>query len=212
MRVVLSLTPSLAEAWRVGDAAAGHEVLPELVSRLSVFTVEVPPLRDRVGDVRLLAEHFLRKYAQRNPRAATSLSAEAVAKLEAYGWPGNVRELENVIERAAILSRSDVIQPEHLAFATSTPRSTTAPISAPRPPPASQGPAVAAPGPVTIGEPGVAPVSSKIDLDSQLEDIERRELVLALQRCGGNKAEVARSLGMQRTTLYYRLKRLGIDS
>jgi transcriptional regulator of acetoin/glycerol metabolism len=53
---------------------------------------------------------------------------------------------------------------------------------------------------------------AKIDLDSQLEDIERRELILALERCGGNKAEVARSLGMQRTTLYYRLKRLGIET
>jgi transcriptional regulator of acetoin/glycerol metabolism len=55
-------------------------------------------------------------------------------------------------------------------------------------------------------------VGSKIDLDSQLEDIERRELLAALQRCSGNKAEVARSLGMQRTTLYYRLKRLGIET
>ena len=54
--------------------------------------------------------------------------------------------------------------------------------------------------------------SHKIDLDSQLEDIERRELLAALERCGGNKAEVARSLGMQRTTLYYRLKRLGIET
>jgi two-component system response regulator AtoC len=53
---------------------------------------------------------------------------------------------------------------------------------------------------------------SKIDLDSQLEDIERRELLAALERCAGNKAEVARSLGMQRTTLYYRLKRLGIET
>ena len=53
---------------------------------------------------------------------------------------------------------------------------------------------------------------AKIDLDSQLDDIERRELLAALARCGGNKAEVARSLGVQRTTLYYRLKRLGIES
>jgi two-component system response regulator AtoC len=207
VRVVLSLTPTVEEAW-LGPAAG--EVIPELISRLSVFTVHVPPLRERLGDVRLLAEHFLRKYAQRNPRAATSLSAEAVAKLEAYAWPGNVRELENVIERAAILSRSDVIQPEHLAFASqmrpiqrsdpalsggiSPPASAPQPLEAPR--------ATASPG----------PAGAKIDLDSQLEDIERRELISALERCGGNKAEVARSLGMQRTTLYYRLKRLGIET
>src|SRR6185437_12949105 len=114
VRVVVSLTPSLEDAW-----LKSGEVLPELVERLSVFTVRVPPLRERIGDVRLLAEHFLRKYAQRNPRAATSLSAEAVARLEAYSWPGNVRELENVIERSAILSRSDVIQPEHLVLSRS---------------------------------------------------------------------------------------------
>ncbi len=205
VRVVLSLTPSLAEAWHVGRAGDRGEVLPELVSRLSVFTVEVPPLRSRVGDVRLLAEHFLRKYAQRNPRAATSLSPEAVAKLEGYAWPGNVRELENVIERAAILSRSDVIQPEHLAFSTA-PR---APAPAPARPSDAGGPPSSPSSLAPLPQAGAA---SKIDLDSQLEDIERRELLAALERCGGNKAEVARSLGMQRTTLYYRLKRLGIET
>jgi two-component system, NtrC family, response regulator AtoC len=209
VRVVLSLTPSLEEAW------AGAEVLPELSSRLGVFSVRLPPLRDRRGDIRLLAEHFLRKYAQRNPRAATSLAPDAVARLFSYGWPGNVRELENVIERAAILSRSDVIQPEHLAFSTQAARPVPATLfqggppsgSTPRPPtdpPAVPSPSAVPPPPPLGG--------SKIDLDSQLEDIERRELLAALQRCGGNKAEVARSLGMQRTTLYYRLKRLGIET
>jgi two-component system, NtrC family, response regulator AtoC len=229
VRVVLSLTPSLDEAWPAGS------VLPELSSRLSVFTIRVPPLRERLGDVRPLAEHFLRKYAQRNPRAATALSAEAVAKLEAYTWPGNVRELENVIERAAILSRSDVIQPEHLAFTASFTFARSA-----APPPSSAGaaatrsPSDAPPAPVPASAPAtprspsdpslrLTPVppppgsagpagGSRIDLDSQLEDIERRELLAALERCGGNKAEVARSLGIQRTTLYYRLKRLGIDT
>jgi two-component system, NtrC family, response regulator AtoC len=203
VRVVLSLTPSLAEAWPAGDT------LPELLSRLSVFSVWVPPLRERLGDIRLLAEHFLRKYAQRNPRAATSLSPEAVARLEAYAWPGNVRELENVIERAAILSRSDVIQPEHLAFSSqarlpqrSDPGlagASLAPLSSPPSAPPASGGSGASSG-------------SRIDLDSQLEDIERRELISALERCSGNKAEVARSLGIQRTTLYYRLKRLGIET
>jgi len=205
VRVVLSLTPSMEEAW------AGADVLPELISRLAVYTVQLPPLRDRRGDVRVLAEHFLRKYALRNPRAATALSDEAVQRLLGYAWPGNVRELENVIERAAILSRSDVIQPEHLAFSNP---GYTAPFAARAPQrsdPALSG--VAAPS-ATPSTPPMAPLpgTSKIDLDSQLEDIERRELLAALQRCGGNKAEVARSLGMQRTTLYYRLKRLGIET
>jgi DNA-binding NtrC family response regulator len=217
VRVVLSLTPTMADAW----ASADH-MLPELASRLSVFTVRVPPLRERLGDVRLLAEHFLRKYAQRNPRAATALSPEAVAKLEAYAWPGNVRELENVIERAAILSRSDAIQPEHLAFAApgrapSSPAMTPLLGSIASGGIASGGNASGAadgvrPGDGQAGLAGRGPSPSSIDLDSQLEDIERRELLAALERCGGNKAEVARSLGMQRTTLYYRLKRLGIET
>jgi two-component system response regulator AtoC len=205
VRVVLSLTPSMEEAWAAAD------VLPELISRLAVYTVSLPPLRERRGDVRVLAEHFLRKYALRNPRAATALSGEAVARLEGYAWPGNVRELENVIERAAILSRSDVIQPEHLAFGSP---GYTAPFAARAPQRSDPALIVGLPSSASPSTPPASgPLgSSKIHLDSQLEDIERRELLAALQRCGGNKAEVARSLGMQRTTLYYRLKRLGIET
>ena len=218
VRIVLSLTPSMEEAW-------ASDVLPELISRLSVYSVRVPPLRERRGDVRVLAEHFLRKYALRNPRAASALSDEAVAKLEGYAWPGNVRELENVIERAAILSRSDVIQPEHLAFSSPGYASPFAARPSPRGEPPALGASLAPPSApsaspssppfafsgVLAGAAGTLGASG-LGLDSQLEDIERRELLAALQRCGGNKAEVARSLGMQRTTLYYRLKRLGIDT
>jgi DNA-binding NtrC family response regulator len=90
------------------------EVLADLVSRLGVFPVRLPRLRERSGDIRALAEHFLRKYARRNPRAATALSAEAVAKLEAYAWPGNVRELANVLERAVILAEDPVLRAAEL--------------------------------------------------------------------------------------------------
>jgi DNA-binding NtrC family response regulator len=191
VRLIVSLTPDLASTW------GASEMLPELVSRLSVFPIRLPPLRERPGDIRALAEHFLRKYARRNPRAATSLSADALAKLCAYAWPGNARELENVIERAAILARGDVISGEHLAFRTPDQDRPKSAIGASTPPPAA------------LPE---AEAGRRIDLDSQLDDIERRELIAALQRCNGNKAEVARSLGVQRTTLYYRLKRLGIDA
>ncbi|MCC6555232.1 MAG: sigma-54-dependent Fis family transcriptional regulator [Polyangiaceae bacterium] len=188
VRVVVSLTPGMEATWGRGG------VLPELMSRLSVFPIRLPPLRERREDVRGLAEHFLRKYARRNARAATALSDEAIAKLVAYPWPGNARELENVIERAAILSRGEVIHPEHLAFA---PRA-----AAPPEPPTPADPERAAPAPD-------APPPR--DLAARLEDVERQELLAALARCGGNKAEMARYLGVQRTTLYYRLKRLGID-
>ena len=123
-----------------------------------------------------------------------------------------------MIERAAILSRSDVIQPEHLAFAARPAPASTAPSSAPSPA-SSSGAAPAGPptfesAPARSSSPDFGEIigGAKIDLDSQLDDIERRELLAALARCNGNKAEVARSLGVQRTTLYYRLKRLGIES
>jgi DNA-binding NtrC family response regulator len=114
-----------------------------------------------------------------------------------------VGELENVIERASILSRGDVIHADHLAFAARAPGRAASAPAAPVPAPPPSGPGVGG---------GEVKAPAKVDLDSQLDDIERRELLAALARCGGNKAEVARSLGVQRTTLYYRLKRLGIET
>ncbi|MBK8251728.1 MAG: sigma-54-dependent Fis family transcriptional regulator [Polyangiaceae bacterium] len=188
VRVVIALTPSLAETW------GAEGVLPELVSKVSVFPIHIAPLRDRKDDIVPLAEHFLRKYARRNPRAATKLSADALTKLVGYDFPGNVRELENVVERAAILSRSDTISAEHLAFATPKPPVRTKPLA-----PAAESVVIDA-------------VAGPRDLDERLEDMERTELMLALARAGGNKAEMARQLGIQRTTLYYRLKKLGIET
>ncbi|MEQ9321478.1 MAG: sigma-54 dependent transcriptional regulator, partial [Polyangiaceae bacterium] len=160
------------------DDLVDGELLSELRSRLTVFPLRLLPLRQRREDIRPLAEHFLDKYARRNTRAATQISDAAVARLEAYDWPGNVRELENVVERAAILAKGDVIEPDHLSFQEA---------SSPPPP--------------------VAPRKGQT-LASRLDAIERGELLAALDKCGGNKAEVARALGIHRTTLYYRLKKL----
>lgn len=178
-RVLVSLPGGLG-AWRI------DEVLPELAERLEVVTIRIPPIRERKDDIVPLAEHFLRKYGRRNSRAATTLTDAAKEILSAYDFPGNAREIENVVERAAILARGDVIQPEHLAFSQRA-----------EPKPRAEVPATQE--------------TPTADLGSRLEEIERRELIAALERCNGNKAEVARSLGIQRTTLYYRLKRLGIE-
>jgi two-component system response regulator AtoC/two-component system response regulator HupR/HoxA len=189
VRLLVSVTPSADEALA--------PILPELASRLRVFPVRLRPLRARREDVRPLAEHFLRKYGQRNARAATQISGEALACLEAYDWPGNVRELENVVERAAILARGGVILPQHLLFQAA------ADDGASRPAAPSAGEASLLDG---AGE-GIG-----LSLSSRLDAIERRELLRALEKHGGNKAEVARVLGIHRTTLYYRLKKLGIDA
>jgi len=98
----------------------------DLYYRLNVITVVVPPLRDRRGDVRLLAQHFLRVYAAKNNRKLDGFTDEAIERLEAYAWPGNVRELENVIERAVVLAREGRIDasdlPEEVAGVKPPPR------------------------------------------------------------------------------------------
>jgi two-component system response regulator HydG len=97
----------------------------DLYYRLNVITVNVPPLRERREDVRVLAEHFLRIYAAKNNRRLEGFSDDALGRLEGYSWPGNVRELENVVERGVVLARDVVIDvpdlPEEVAGATPLP-------------------------------------------------------------------------------------------
>jgi DNA-binding NtrC family response regulator len=104
--------------------AATHRDLPKLVKtgrfredlfyRLNVINVPLPPLRERVEDIPLLAHHFLRRYAERLQKKVRSVSPEALDLLSGYRWPGNVRELENAIERAVVLCRGDAILPSDL--------------------------------------------------------------------------------------------------
>ena len=86
----------------------------DLYYRLNVVSIEMPPLRVRPGDVLLLAEHFLRRYARENGKEIRGLAPNAVAKLAEYTWPGNVRELENVVERAVVMCDSEQVKAEHL--------------------------------------------------------------------------------------------------
>jgi DNA-binding NtrC family response regulator len=101
-----------------------------------------------------------------------------------YPWPGNVAELVNVVERAVLVCDAATIGPSFVALQDADGHA---------------------------GGNGTEGTPASIDLPGQLDHLERRELCSALERCGGNKAEVARILGIQRTTLYYRLKRLGIE-
>src|SRR5512146_48901 len=104
--------------------AATHRDLPKLVKagkfredlfyRLNVINIPLPPLRDRIEDIPLLAHHFLRRYAERLGKKVRSMSPEAIELLSGYRWPGNVRELENAIERAVVRCRGDTILPGDL--------------------------------------------------------------------------------------------------
>ncbi len=89
----------------------------DLYYRLNVFTIELPPLRDRRADIPLLVQTFLNEFNTRNNKAVRAVDQEAMYLLERYGWPGNIRELRNVIERATILAEGDFIETKHLPAA-----------------------------------------------------------------------------------------------
>jgi DNA-binding NtrC family response regulator len=96
------------------QAVRDGKLREDLYYRLNVFSILLPPLRDRKDDLALLAQAFLSEFAERNAKAAKAVSADAMRRLEQYHWPGNVRELRNVMERATILAEGDFIEPKHL--------------------------------------------------------------------------------------------------
>jgi two-component system, NtrC family, response regulator AtoC len=166
----------------------------DLYYRLNVFPIELPPLRDRGRDTILLAEHFLDKFARQNRRGPTRISADAGAALMAHGWPGNVREVQNVIERAAIVCAGEELGAEDLDFGRRP-----APGSAIRPAPhVSAGPAAPSGGPAQ-------------PLRTRLAEEEKASIVRAIEGSAGNIAAAARALGINRSTLYFRIKKYELD-
>lgn len=168
----------------VDDVVGDSPHADELKSRLGADKLRLSPLRERKHDLLVLAQHFLDRHARRTARPPLRLSLDAVDLLLSHDWPGNVRELELVIERAALVSRDVTIFADDLTpFGEFPPRLSS--------------------------HDELPPVQH---LDVQLEAIERRELALALEHHRGNKAEMARALGIHRTTLYYRLKKYRLEA
>jgi DNA-binding NtrC family response regulator len=155
-----------------------HRFREDLFYRLSVVTLTLPPLRERVSDIPLLAEFFLRKFTKESGKAVERISPEALALLSAHFWPGNVRELEHVIERAVILTQNPTILPQDL--------------------------------PSDIQGRGGTPTDLKAEV-LPLREIERRHLLFALERAGGNRKRAAEWLGITRRTLYRMASRHGIS-
>lgn len=150
----------------------------DLYYRLSVVTVELPPLRERREDIPLLAQHFVKQFASRYGIPGLTISDDLMEKLLQYNWPGNVRELQNVIERLAVLAKEGVIRVEDL-------------------PPEIRHP-----------ESRIANVNLKLpDEGIDLEEIEKEILLQALEKSGWNQTQAAKYLNISRKTLIYRMEK-----
>lgn len=154
----------------------------DLFYRLNVFSVHLPPLRERGDDILLLANHFVREMGPRIGRGEVGLSRDARTLLLSHRWPGNIRELSNAIERALIVSEGGLLTTAHFGN-----------LAAEHPSPEK------AEGHVSDQAP---PVS--------LAEVEKNTLLAALKRANGNKSVAAASLGITRTKLYTRLRRFGL--
>jgi two-component system response regulator HydG len=162
------------------EVAAGR-FREDLYYRLNVVVLHIPALRDRQGDVPLLAEFFLKRFAEKNRRQVKGITPECMDLLSRYPWPGNVRELENSIERGVILMRGEYLDVGVLPLALQRWAGDNAPA-----PGESEGPAT-------------------------LKDAERLLIVRTLEETGGNRSEAARRLQITRKTLLSKIKSYGIE-
>ena len=175
----------------------------DLYYRLNVVTLTMPPLRDREGDIELLARHFAARFAHANHKRVAGITPQALDLLARYAWPGNVRELENVMERAVILMPGEHIDARELPQRLFPDR-------------LRRGPDVKEAG-VTRGEAAAEGVAQALPERGDgrlptLEEVEREVILRTLARCGGNKSEAARVLGITRKTLHARLNRYGAET
>ena len=169
------------------QVVASGEFREDLYYRLNVFSLTLPPLRERPGDIEVIARHFL-THETRDHRRPKTFSDDAIAALLLHRWPGNVRELKNVVERAAILcAGSPIVRAEHLMIQRRSPR------------PAASGNVDSD----SVGEIRI-PRGGKL-----LEDIEREAVALTLQLTEGNQTAAARLLGISRPTLAKKMTRRG---
>jgi DNA-binding NtrC family response regulator len=153
----------------------------DLFYRLSVITIDLPPLRERREDIPLLIDHFIRKYRDRYKTPAISMSQEALEILTRYAWTGNVRELENLIERLVVLQKESIVLPEHLPAEVRQQRSRLAKLA------------------LDLPDEGI-----------DLEEVEKEILLQALQKHHWNQTHAARYLNVSRKTLIYRMEKFGI--
>jgi DNA-binding NtrC family response regulator len=182
VRVIAATNADLDKARREG---AFRE---DLYYRLNVITIDLPPLRDRSGDIPLLALHFLRKYTSRANKQIDSIQPEAMELLERYGWPGNVRELENVVERAVVLGRGDEVAESDL-------------------PDGLRGPGPARRDSATA----LTDLPYRKAKEIAVSEFERRYVQEVLSQSEGNVSQASRRAGMDRSNFRRVMKKYDID-
>ncbi len=184
VRVILATNCDLAEEVKAG------RFREDLYFRVNVVNVELPPLRERVADIPLLAEHFVDQYARENSKEIAGFSEEAIGLMRRYDWPGNVRELENCVQRAVVLCRQALIGPDDL-------------------PPAVLGgskPSSRSEQKLTVA----AAVQVGTTLEEAMEASERSLIEITLDANRGRRQETAEQLGINRVTLYKKMKKYGM--
>jgi len=177
VRVILASNLDLAQEVEAG------QFRKDLYYRINVVTIQLPALRERLGDIPLLADHFLRRLRGQTRKEILGFTDEARRLMQAYRWPGNVRELENVVERAVVLTRNRYLDVEDLPAGLAEPRGAAA------------------------GHDGYKPVPLRV----ALEEPEKRILEAALRANDWNRQVTADLLEINRTTLYKKMKRYGLE-
>src|ERR1700761_5818910 len=214
VRIVSATNRDLAERVREGLFRE------DLYYRLNVFPIFVPPLRQRREDVPALARHFISRFAAEESKPVAGLSPEATDLIEKFNWPGNVRQLENTIFRAVVLCDGtvlDVCDFPQIAAAMGVEvhaRRTQMMMPAAAPVHAHQAAPVAHHYPVTTHAPmssNAIPAMDAAGHMRKLEDVESEMIRLAISHSEGRMSEVARRLGIGRSTLYRKLKDLGLE-
>jgi DNA-binding NtrC family response regulator len=175
-RIILATNKNLLDEVRKGSFRE------DLYYRVNVVSINLPSLSERVGDVVLLANHFLRHYSLQHNKKKVGLADDAVTSLERYSWPGNVRELENVIERAVLLSKSSLITADDI------------------------------PDSVKIQQPAPQAQYEAVSLKQALAPSEKDIIRRALSANNWNRQTTAKILGINRTTLFKKMKRFGLYS
>lgn len=174
-RIIAATNKNLEEEIKAG------RFREDLYYRINVVTLVVPPMRERREDILLLADFFLKQYAEKNNRPIKGFTPRAVDLLMRYDWPGNVRELENVVERAVIMARGDMITPLEFPDVLQD----------------LDEEAKASPLALTAGR--------------SLKEVEKVMILRTLEETGGNRTHAARILGISRRTLQLKLKEYGIN-